>query len=147
MVDDDLYNYLNQWKWFAHKTKGNKRIYVGRTCRITGKPKTIKMHRIIMNTPNHMIVDHKDHNTLNNQRSNLRNCNKSENGANRMSIGSSKYLGVSFNKHAKKWQAYIRKNNKPVYIGKFFDERQAALAYNIKALELHGEYANLNVID
>jgi hypothetical protein len=33
------------------------------------------------------------------------------------------------------------------WVGTFKDEKDAALAYNKKALELHGEFAKLNVIE
>ncbi len=145
LVDDEDYEHLNQWKWYAHKFKST--YYAGRTCRASGKPKTIKMHREIMKTPAGFLCDHKDHNGLNNQKCNLRNCTKSENNANGTSMGSSKYLGVSYYKAAKKWQAYIRKDNKPIFLGKHDSENMAGKAYNEAALKYHGEFARLNIID
>lgn len=56
----------------------------------------------------------------------------------------SKYKGVSWNKATTKWRADIRKDGKLHYLGLFTDETEAALAYNEKAKELFGEYANLN---
>ena len=47
-----------------------------------GKPNII-MHRLIMNTPKGKVVDHINHNRLDNRRSNLRNCTQSENARNR----------------------------------------------------------------
>ena len=59
---------------------------------------------------------------------------------------SSKYKGVSFHKRQNKWQSQIMVNKKHINIGTFYHEIIAALAYNIKAQELFGEYANLNDI-
>jgi hypothetical protein len=60
---------------------------------------------------------------------------------------SSNYLGVSFNKSRNKFYASIRKEYKTYYLGSFENEIDAALAYNIKAKELYGEFANLNNVD
>ena len=75
LVDDEDYEWLSQWKWYD-STNGAARYE-----NILGKPnpKQILMHRIIMNTPSHLEVDHWDHNILNNQKSNLKNCTHKEN--------------------------------------------------------------------
>ncbi len=144
-VDDEDYEYLMQWNWYVHIFK--ETCYAGRTCRNSGSPKTIKLHRVIMNTPEDMMVDHRDKNGLNCTKENLRNCNRSENAANRMSVGNSKYLGVHFHKTKKKYESYICKNNKHYYIGTFDNEQEAAIAYNVKAIEYHREFAKLNIIE
>ena len=71
LVDDEDFEYLNQWKWCAIKSR--KTYYTTRTIYIPCKM-TVIMHRIIMNTPLDMTVDHIDHNGLNNQKYNLRIC-------------------------------------------------------------------------
>jgi hypothetical protein len=58
---------------------------------------------------------------------------------------SSAYYGVSFWKNEKKWAAAVAKDGKRYYLGLFTDEKEAALAYNKKATELYGDFANLNV--
>ena len=75
LVDDEDYEWLSQWKWYD-STNGPARYE-----KVLGKtnPKQILMHRIIMNTPSHLEVDHWDHNRFNNQKSNLRNCTHKEN--------------------------------------------------------------------
>ena len=60
---------------------------------------------------------------------------------------SSKYVGVSFVKKLEKWSATIMKNRKRIYLGLFISEIDAALAYNVKAIELYGENAKLNIIE
>lgn len=62
------------------------------------------------------------------------------------SNSSSKYLGVSWDSNKKKWFSSICKNYKIIPLGRFDSEKDAALAYNKKAIELHGEFANLNKI-
>jgi hypothetical protein len=81
LVDDEDYDYLMQWKW--HFYKGTHSHYaVCSLPRKNGKRTGFRMHRLIMNTPPDLVVDHIDHNGLNNQKSNLRNCTKCQNQAN-----------------------------------------------------------------
>ena len=146
-VDDDDFEYLSQWKWCI---QDKKNLYPRRTKRIGGgKVISFLMHRVIMKiTDRYVIVDHKDHDTLNNQKVNLRVCSRSDNNSNvRSAKGSiSKYLGVTWNKPNKKWIAAITKNYRRIHIGCFQSEKQAALAYNERAKEIHGEFANLNQV-
>lgn len=158
LVDDSDYDYLMQWNWSVDKSGYN--IYASRNDFTTGKKVHVKMHRQIMNTPPGMDCDHKDLDTLNNQRGNLRNCTRSQNAINsRVQANSTtKLIGVHrhISKHVlktgdivlspEKYMAKISLNNKRVYIGVFDTPEQAALAYNQKAIELHGEYARLNQI-
>jgi hypothetical protein len=80
---------------------------------------------------------------------NCRLVSKKQNMANKRgrSNSSSKYKGVSWSNRRNKWVVVIGYNNKNIYIGQFSDEKEAARAYNKKALELNGEYAYLNKID
>lgn len=144
LVDDADYDFLNQWKWCALKLK--KVYYATRAEGPKRKRIFILMHRQIMNTPSGLQVDHIDHNGVNNQRSNLRNCTIQQNRANRTSFGSSQYLGVSVYKEhgVKRIKAGIQKDGRSVHIGLFKTEEDAAKAYDEKAREMHGEYANLN---
>ncbi len=145
LVDDDLFEYLNQWKWNAHKYSNI--IYADRQGIVNGNKKTIKMHRVILNTPHGMFTDHIDHNGLNNQKSNLRICNAHQNCMNAIPFGRIKYKGVSIlykTKKGKVYEANIRFNRIKKRIGIFDDMISAAEAYDKKAKELFGEFAYLN---
>lgn len=145
MIDDDLFEWLNQWRWF-YPPSGNRMFhYVSRNI-LKPKNKTIIMHRLIMNTPTGMDTDHKNHNTLNNQRYNLRVCTRFQNMWNRLPEkgGTSKYKGVCWHKGHKKWVAQIILKNKHLHLGDFIDEVEAAKTYDCKAVELHGEFARIN---
>lgn len=141
LVDDEDYEYLNQWKWYAQKVKNT--FYAIRTDRTSGKRKTIRMHRIIMNTPEKMETDHKDHFGLNNQKYNLRNCTKHQNSMNKKLYEktSSKYKGVSWYPRYQKWIAYITLNRKRKFLGYFSSEKEAGIYRKNKAKELFGEFA------
>ena|SRR3990167_8491390 len=138
-VDDDDFEKLKKYKWHYHK-KG----YAERK----SNNKHIKMHRQILGLTHgdKKQGDHRDRQKLNNQKNNLRICTNLENSANRNSRknSTSEYLGVCFCKKENKWKAQICKNYKIIRIGAFKTEIEAALAYNKKAIEIHGEFANLN---
>lgn len=136
LVDDADYESLNQYKWFYLSG------YVAR--KELGK--WILMHRQIMNTPADKHTDHINGDTFDNQRSNLRICTLAENKRNRIkTLGTSSiYKGVSWFKPTNVWRARIRINNSLKLLGYFNNERHAALAYDIAAKDLHGEFAKTN---
>jgi len=143
-VDPEDYIWLSQFRWHC-KTNINA-IYAVRTITVAGKSKRIFMHRLIMDTPAHLVCDHINHDGQDNRKQNLRNCTITQNNANSRSArgASSKYKGVSWNKKRQKWAAYIKKDKKQTRIGFFEDEVEAAKAYDLKAKELFGQYAQLN---
>lgn len=79
---------------------------------------------------------------------NLRKCSHQQNSCNRRSNinSTSKYLGVSYCKKRMRWIAQIEKKGKKSWGGVFSDEKSAAIAYNNKAIQIHGEFANLNIV-
>lgn len=146
LVDDENYKFLNQFKWFTEK-HGRTFYAVRRGKTYLGKRKAIWMHRIVLSVPPHLETDHKDSNGLNNQRINLRICNHSQNGKHRRkrkAHTSSQYKGVHWDKSRQKWTAQIINNKKHFFLGRFTDEKLAAMAYNMAATNLHGEFALLN---
>lgn len=103
------------------------------------------LHRLIMNPTDGLWVDHINHDTLDNRRSNLRLCNKKQSGHNtRARKGSSRYKGVS--KYGNSWRVTIRDNGKVKEIGRYADEHEAARHYNEAAKKYYGEFAYLNEV-
>jgi len=160
-VDDADYEWLNQWKWMAVGSHGD--FYAVRSVTLghykvqesLGLPrqKSLRMHRVIMNAPEGMEVDHKDRNTLNNQRSNLKICTHGENQLNQGNWGKSMYRGVNithtFNgyRYYKSIRAQININGKVTHLGCFKTEEEAARKYDQVAKSIYGELANLNFKD
>ena len=107
--------------------------------------KGIKLHRVIMNVNDPKTdVDHINGNKLDNRKSNLRLCNRSQNCMNRgkPSNNSSGFKGVSFDKQKQKYHAYIKLNYKREHIGYFDTAEEAHQAYCKRASELHKDFAN-----
>lgn len=147
-VDDEDFEYLNQWKWYAHK-KGNSFYAIRNGSRKdnNGKQYGIKMHRIVLGEiDQNLFVDHIDHNGLNNCKSNLRTATNAENCRNmRIIRGLSKYKGVYQKKGRSGWIARIGGNERK-FLGRFNSEEEAAMAYNKAALEIYGEFSYLNEV-
>lgn len=96
------------------------------------------------------IVDHIDGNIHNNNVNNLRWCTSAQNSANRKksdSKSTSKYKGVSYNKHSKRFNASITHNENKINLGEYNDEEFAAKVYNTASRHLNGEFAKLNDVD
>lgn len=137
LVDDDMFDYLSQWKWYTHK---NKNVYYAE------KRRSYAMHRLIMNAKKGQPVDHKNRNGLDNQKDNLRFATISQNAQNqKLQRGcSSRYKGVNWHKRDKKWQSRIKINNKTIHLGYHHNEIVAAWVYDQMAKNLFKEFARLN---
>lgn len=145
LVDDEDFVELSKYHWFAIKRA--RRFYAARNIKIDKKRTQVLMHKMILQ--NCLILDHKDGNGLNNQRNNLRRANSQQNSANMVSqkvMKSSKYKGILIDRRGVniKYCARIGYNGKTRHIGCFNSEIDAAKAYDVKALELFGEFARLN---
>lgn len=152
LVDDEDFEYLNQWKWTALKSdKGGRELfYAYRMDYSKNPPCSVMMHRLIMNTPVGEQPDHLDNDGLNNQKYNLRNCfHKQNHGNQRPCLNKvSKYKGVSLYKGRKKpWFAQITVGGVRHSKGNFEKEIDAAREYDRMAKELFGEFAWLNFPD
>ena len=146
LVDDEDYDYLNQWNWFYLKAfRSSDKFYAKANFVLNSKPKQLFLHRLIMNAPRHLDIDHINRNGLDNRKCNLRLCTTSQNCANKTAFNKwSEYKGIM--KHRKAWVAAITVNNNRIYLGSFKTEIEAARAYNEKAKEFYGEFALLNNI-
>ena len=124
IVDDEDYEWLMTWKWYAHKG-----IYTYYAQSHINHGDIITMHRLLMLHPKNMQIDHKNHNGIDNRKSNLSICTARENQSNRQKAGSSQYTGVSWSKKRKQWQSLIRINKKQTHLGYFHSEFEAHLTY------------------
>ena len=143
LVDDEDYEWISSFKWGIYRNKNE--IYARRIKRSKGKLYVTHMHRLIMDCPEGMVVDHINHNGLDNRRQNLRVCTPAQNQKNmRPQKGrTSKYLGVC--KRGNSWLVYISHMNIRHYLGSYKTEIEAAQAYDNAAKVYHGEFANLNI--
>ncbi len=147
-VDPADYYKLSEYKWFV-SAGINNRFYACRwgPNRNGKRGKPVRMHREVANTPNGLVCDHINGDSLDNRKANLRSATHLQNCWNaRKSPQSaySKYKGVTFDKMRQKWNAQICVNGKRIFLGTFKDETEAAKAYDKAAKKYFGEFAALN---
>lgn len=142
IVDDEDFDYLSQFLWHARVNKTN--VYAA--TRINKK--YTYMHRFLMNPKEKFWVDHKDQNSLNNQKNNLRICTPTENSRNSRSKRlKNKYKGIYYSKdkkRIKRWVAQINTGFKVINLGRYLTPEEAAIAYDKAAIKYFGEFASVN---
>lgn len=142
MVDDEDFPKLNKYTW------GLKKDYCGEYAQsimdIVKWPRL--MHRAILNRFDKVLVIHKDGNGLNNKKSNLSLATPQQKQAHatKRAFATSEYKGIYWNKERNKWRASIMFNYKKYNLGNYDSEVEAAKAYDARATELFGRFANLN---
>lgn len=142
LVDDDMYEELSKYKWFAFK--GVRSFYAGRSQQVNGKARQVKMHRFIMNAPAGLYVDHINQDGLDNQKHNLRLVTASENSFNRPMNKNNKsgYRCIRWYKQTNKWMLQM----KDTTVGYFANLDDAVKTYNIKAKEYWGDFAPQQIV-
>jgi hypothetical protein len=143
LVDDEDYERLAKFKWYAAWTPSSRTWYARR--RSVPDRKMVHMHREVLRVTS-APVDHINHDGLDNRRANLRLCTQGLNLRNtRKRAGcSSQYKGVSWIRARQLWCACIEVNGRTLHLGKFTDEREAAAAYDRAAQKHFGEFALTN---
>jgi hypothetical protein len=147
MVDDEMYRLCRNYRWYIVPIKNNKYAAIK-------DPKTVYMHRFIME--HHLgrkldskeEIDHIDGNGLNNQLSNLRIVNRSQNMSNQRLHRDSKsdYIGVHYNPRYKNpYRVKLMINYKNKYVNKGFDTpEEAAEQRDLLAVKYFGNNTKLN---
>lgn len=130
----------------SHRKDGTTCWYAGRTVALDdGRHSTEYMHRLIVGARKAEEVDHRDHDGLNNRRSNLRRCSRTQNQINvRTSGGACGFRGVEYRPAQGYYRAAVTLHRRKHYAGNFPTAEAAAAAYDALALSLHGEFAVLN---
>lgn len=145
LVDDEDYERVNKYKWSAHlKGKAQTYYYAEHAFRLPdGGYRNALLHRFILGlTPGDArLVDHKNHNTLDCRRENLRTCDRSQNRWNsrRPKTSAQKLKGVS--RYSAGYYATLCYQNRQLYLGTFPTEQLAHAAYCKAAAKLFGEFA------
>ena len=144
-VDRQDYDEIMIFKWYKEKI-GNTWYAISKSHQKDNY--RLYMHRALMRLQkgDRKKVDHINGNGLDNRRHNLRITTQSDNIANQKKQirNTSGYIGVSYNKNARKYQSYITIDRKRIHLGYFFDPETAAVLYDVAVNKLRGSQCRKN---
>lgn len=144
LLDESDLPLVHGWRWYIHNTKTN--FYVRGYPVGKRQNGLFYMHRILMGAQEGQEIDHRNGNGLDNRRSNLRFCTRTQNNANRHAVASrsSPFKGVHFESYTGKWRAEITKNGVRYRLGRFDSVNDAERAYRCKSQEIFGDFSSAN---
>jgi len=141
-VDDSDYEEMNKHLWYCDKkgyaTRAGKAFENKRRT-------TVSMHREIMDAPEGMVVDHINHETLDNQRKNLRVCSSADNMKNIRSKQGT-VLGVRWREFSQRWIANIKIDGQLIHLGTFIEFDEALAARKEAEIKYFGDFRDNLVI-
>lgn len=146
IVDDQDFDLVSRYNWYAVPADQNAEKFYAGTSRGTGKSgrsRCIRMHRLILEPPSDMLVDHINGDGLDNRRSNIRVADLTQNNINRTFENPLGFRGVERMKEGN-FRAKINCRGVVTRTGRFETVEDAARAYDALAIKLHGEFAMLN---
>lgn len=128
-IDAEDYDKVKDYCWSVAKNG-----YAVARCGIKDAP--ILMHRIIMDAKEEDVIDHRNHEILNNRKTNLRLCDNYKNMANQSlsKANTSGFKGVYWDKEKELWNVKIGYNNKQIHIG-YYSDYEKAIEARMKAEE------------
>lgn len=140
LVDDRDAERISALRWTAQRSDKSESNFYATAFRNRA---TVYMHRVVIDAPRGLLVDHINGNGLDNRRSNLRLADRSQNNVNRGGYTpSSGFRGVYPQKD--RFVARIYRQSVPYHLGMYSDPREAAAAYDRAALDFYGDFARLN---
>lgn len=141
IVDEADYERLNQHKWlFLHRAAARAENFRDESG--NRRQRWFHMHRVIMDCPDDMEVDHINRNPLDNRKSNLRICTHQQNSFNHPGYGKKGVHKVTNRPLKKPYCTRIMHSGKNIYIGYFETLEESRAAYDSAAMVLFGEFAN-----
>lgn len=145
---------LTDYCWLAgmgswHLDRG----YACKSIKKKGVIKKLQMHREIIkkyynNLQGDQYVDHINGNRLDNRKTNLRIITSKQNVYNKrkQKNNTSGFKGIHKTENGK-WRVVIGYNHKQIYLGRFSSKKDAALAYDLAAIELFGEFLYFKLLN
>lgn len=140
-IDEEDFNRVSQYKWhiqagYAKTEMGDRRL---------GTRRHLAMHRLITKAQKGQVVDHINMDKLDNRKSNLRFCDKSTNGMNRVAQSNSKtgVKGVCWSKQKRRWRVTVNCNRKQYHIGFFKELGDAKEASRFATNLIHKQFARI----
>jgi hypothetical protein len=151
LIDPEDWERVVRHDWHARVGKNGRSYFYRKPDAYGGYGNGIQilLHRELLNAPPGIQVDHRNHNYLDNRKSELRLATSQQNTWNRRKVSVrnpslSPFIGVNWNNIRGKWQSAISVNGQPIILGLYDNKVDAAKAYDTAALKHRGEFACLN---
>lgn len=127
----------NGYRWCAQSNRCTRSYYATSVVPSHG-PNMIGMHRLILGFPAGLDIDHKNHNTLDNRRENIRAVPRHINGLNKVTqvTNTSGFRGVT--RAGNRWRATIWCQGRRINLGIHATKEEAAEAFRLKCIEIGG---------
>lgn len=145
LIDECDVPVVSAYRWHAWWNRCTQSFYAVRSHYDVGISRTVYMHRLIMNAAKGITVDHRDHNTLDNRRSNLRLATRSQQAFNTkiQARNTSGHRGVSFCKRTGMWMVRMTVDGKFIWLGRHESLAEAIDVYDSAAMVHHGDFRYL----
>jgi len=132
-IDLDDINKIKNYKWCFDNNYAGTKI----------NNKTIRLHQLILGKKQGYEIDHKNHDTFDNRKQNLRFATKSQNGMNKKITKNniSGYVGVFWINREQRWTARIIINQKYIHLGLFNNKQDAINSRKQAEKKYFGEFA------
>ena len=142
IVDDEDFERFGCFKWIASFNRATKSFYAIRSFQVGGVKKQIILHRAILGlTDPKVFGDHKNHDTLDNRKSNLRSVTQQQNNSNKRGPSVKNKCGIrGVSLKEGRWRSHIRVNGKGIHLGTFHKIEDAAAAYAAANKKYFGEF-------
>jgi hypothetical protein len=144
LIDEEDFLAVDQYYWAAARKEGDRWYAVASIMDADGVKRQKALHRFIMQPPDGVLVDHINGDGLDCRRENMREADHARNMRNRRksSSSASRFKGVTHRSHG--WEATIRTDSGPCYLGCFPTEEDAARAYDAASHYFHGVHGRRN---
>lgn len=149
VIDAKDLELVQGFSWVASRTKSARGFCAVANSQGTAASKQIRLHRMLLNASPDVEVDHRNHDTLDNRRDNLRAATRLQNSRNvrkrqQTRPCTSIHKGVCWDSRKQKWMSRIYVNGRHRFLGYFDLDTDAAQAYDVAAAEMFGEFAHTN---
>jgi hypothetical protein len=131
IVDSDVYPSIKKYRWHRHYNVSTDSYYAVSSQRSKGIKSTLILSRVIMNCPENKMIDHINHDTMDNRKNNLRVVGNNQNQQNLKGPkknNESGFLGVHWHSHRGMWKGQVTVNRKRCHAGYFDCAIDAAVA-------------------
>lgn len=139
LIDEDDILLVAEYSWHLIRRRG-RQAYVGAMLYHGASP--IYLHRLVMNAPPGVEVDHINGDGCDNRKANLRLCTSQENRWNipQRRTNRSGFMGVSWHKRERAWRAQYSHRGKLTFLGYFDTPEAAHAAYVAAVAPLRGQF-------